>query len=157
MHDYTALLEEILSQGTVFSLGTVDTAGVWVADVNYVHKIFNIYWASHILSRHSRALERNPHVAGSITLHQSIGEGDKGLQISGLAKRIYDTREEIFSLYKTKRKKAEPFLLPEGYSWYCLEPQYIDLIYEPLFGREKKKIEVLGTFLLLRNASSAEF
>lgn len=148
---YDALIEEILSQGTVLSLGTVDSAGVWVADVNYVHRDFFLYFASHPLCRHSRALEHNDRAAGTITLHTNLGEEEKGLQMSGLARRVYTSCEDIFSLYKHKRRKTENFTLPSEYVWYVFQPEKIDLIYEAVLGKQKKRFDVIGTSLLVRN------
>ncbi|MDP3728720.1 MAG: pyridoxamine 5'-phosphate oxidase family protein [bacterium] len=140
MNDLQKYISEILQEGYLMSLATSDTVGLWVADVIYVHNDLDIYWASHMLARHSRALERNPSVAGSITLTQRTDEPDKGLQIAGIAGKLFLDTEKILTLYRKKRGKAADYSLPSGYAWYCLKPSIMDLIYEPVFGGEKQKI-----------------
>ncbi len=142
--DISRYVQEVLEKGYLMSLATVDTAGPWVADVVYVHKEdFSLYWGSHILSRHSRALERNALVAASITLTQRAGEPDIGLQIAGKAQKVDSGLEELGVLYQRKKGRTEPFLLREGYAWYCLRPSFMDLTYEPEFGWVKKKFHFL--------------
>lgn len=139
MKDVLDYVSEVLEKGYLMSLATSDTAGLWVADVAYVHQDLNIYWASHPLSRHSRALERNSSVAGCITLTQRTGEPEIGLQFAGHAKRILSGAEEILELYQQKKKKAD-FTIPLDFLWYVLQPELMDLLYEPVFGKKKQKI-----------------
>ena len=43
--DIKKRIKEVLDRGHLMSLGISDEAGVWVADVIYIHDdIFNIYW-----------------------------------------------------------------------------------------------------------------
>ena len=145
MTDLFSLVDDVLTKGYLLSLATSDTHGLWVADVSYVHRDLQIYWASHVLSRHSRALERNPFAAGSITLTQKAGEEDISVQMAGLARRVEEGSEDLLKKYRTKSGKAD-FVLHEGYAWYCLEPNLIDLIYEPEFGKEKQRVLPVRAF-----------
>ena len=57
------LAREILEDGFLMSLGTIDEGGVWVADIIFVPEEWELYWVSMPDARHSKALERNPKVA----------------------------------------------------------------------------------------------
>ena len=138
------------------SLATSDAGGLWVADVTYVSDDLTVYWPSHPLVRHSRALERNPFVAGSITLNTEPHQLDKGLQFSGVARRFRDDSTRVLPLYNKKRKNDEDVSLPQDFVWYCLQLTLIDLIYEPLFGKEKKSFEGICSALLVRNRFSQD-
>ena len=63
-------ITEVLEQGYLMSLGTVDDRGVWVADVIYVFDDdLNLYWMSKTFRRHSETIDKtNSQVAGTITI-----------------------------------------------------------------------------------------
>lgn len=94
MHNLKEQIIEVLQQGHVLSLGTLDNQGVWVADVIYVHDDeLNIYWMSYESTRHSKAIEINQKVAGTITVREK--EDDLGLQIEGIAQPITGNYELV--------------------------------------------------------------
>lgn len=132
---------EVLEKGYVISLGTVDTGGAWVTDLVYVHDDeLNVYWFSYDTPRHSTALTANPKVAGTITLSANTKDPDIGLQIEGVAEKIEDLEGKIALSYNAKKGRATPWILKEGQFWYRLKPTKIELIYEPLFGFDKKTL-----------------
>ena len=134
---------EVLQQGHVLSLGTLDNQGVWVADVIYVHdNELNIYWMSYESTRHSKAIKINQKVAGTITVREK--EDDLGLQIEGRAHATQSTRE-LLDKYQQKRNrpssKNEEEIL-NGRKWYCLKPTLIQLLNKKEFGYEKKTLQL---------------
>lgn len=148
MKDIKKLVKEILNQGYLMSLATLDSGGIWVSDVIYIYdRKFNIWWMSKTFRRHSKAILENPKVAGTITITQKPGEPDLGLQIEGLAEKIEGDNLEIAKKHRKKRNKPLPkkenevFDTPED-SWYKLTPTKIELIYEPLFDHNKQVLNL---------------
>lgn len=143
-NDIKKLIKEVLEKGYLMSLATVDDEGVWVADVIYIFDDdFNIHWMSKPNRRHSLAIEKNPKVAGTITV-SGQGEDNMGIQFEGLAEKIEGQRYDLAVKHFFKRKKPMPkekdnVLL--GSLWYVLKPTKIELICEKLFGFEKQKLE----------------
>lgn len=138
------LIHEVLGKGYLMSLGTMDDGGVWVCDVIYIFDdALNIYWMSKGFRRHSKAIEKNPKVAGTITI-SAQGEDNLGVQFAGTAERIEGTRYDLAKKHYAKRRKPEPKenddVLDGGY-WYVLKPNKIELICERLYGFEKQKLE----------------
>ena len=143
--DTKALIKEILENGYLMSLATVDDGGPWVSDVIYLHDDdMNIYWMSNHTSRHSQALLKNPHVAGTITASLPKQPG-LGIQFSGTAKKIDGPHPELSKKHRTKRDKPLPNdgedILQGDESWYCITPKVMELIHEPLLGFKKEKLE----------------
>jgi len=142
MTDLKKLALDILSQGYLVSLGTMDQGGVWVSDIVYTYDDnLNIYWVSNPSVRHSQALTVKPAVAATITLEAGPGKPNIGLQISGVAESVEETRE-IREGYAAKRQRTYEEAVRPGVGWYRLAPKVIEVIYEPLFGWEKQKIEL---------------
>jgi uncharacterized protein YhbP (UPF0306 family) len=139
------LIKEVLSEGYLMSLGTVDDGGVWVADVIYIFDDnLNIYWMSKLFRRHSKAIEQNSHVAGTITV-SGQGEDNLGIQFEGMVNKIEGERYDLAKKHYAKRKKPEPKETDDvldGGSWYQLKPVKMELIHEKLFGFEKQKLEL---------------
>lgn len=135
------LIQEVLEQGYLMSLATLDDGGVWAADVIYIHDgNFNIFWMSNPDARHSRAILTRSQVAGTITVSDS-GEDNLGIQFSGMAMKIDGPRFNLALKHYEKRKKPAPKDTDDvlgGDSWYQLSPSKIELIHEKLFGFEKK-------------------
>ena len=141
------LILEVLEKGYLMSLATVDEAGPWVSELVFVHDDdLNIYWLSAPTTRHSQAIEADPRVAATIGLcHGSTGE-KVGLQIQGTAEKLEGDILDIAKRNAKKRGKPEPMqageIFQRGQSWYRLRPTKIDLIHQPLFGYEKKYLEL---------------
>ena len=73
--DITKRVQEVLNRGYLMSLGVQDAAGVWVSDVAYTSDDnLVIYWKSDPNSRHSQAILKNGHVAGTITVSNKSGQ-----------------------------------------------------------------------------------
>ncbi len=151
MGEIKRLIEEILARGYVMSLGTVDEGGVWVADVIYIYDTsFNIFWISQISTRHSQAIEKNNHIAGTITT-SVVGGKNEGLQIEGTVERVNRPSLEMIAAHFHKRLGEVPHTMylnendelsePE-ISWYRLKPIKIELFYEKHYGFNKQVIEL---------------
>lgn len=147
MENIKKLIKEVLDKGYLMNLATIDEGGLWVCDVIYVPTDkFELYWLSETKSRHSKAIIKNSQVAATITISNNPGEKNMGLQIEGKAEKIEGDILEIAIKHRLKRKKPAPKkkgeILGVGESWYKITPIKIDLIHEPNFGFEKKKLEL---------------
>ena len=144
------LILEILSKGYVMSLATLDEGGIWVADVVYIFDTdYNIYWKSQVYTRHSKAIQKNSHVAATITTSVKGGKNE-GLQIEGEVERIYQSTLEMFNAHLQKRLGDVPHtkyydandkLIDPEISWYRLRPKKIELIFEKYYEFDKQVIE----------------
>lgn len=147
MEETRKLIEKILEKGYLLSLATIDDGGLWVSDVIYVHDSdLNIYWLSQTNTRHSQAILKDNRVAGSITISNNPDENEIGLQLEGTAEKVNGDVFKMAVKHRQKRRKPEPTqedeILDEGESWYRMKPSKIELLYQPLFGFEKRGIEL---------------
>jgi uncharacterized protein YhbP (UPF0306 family) len=138
-------ITEVMEKGYLMSIGTIDDGGPWVADVRYVSdNNYKIYWMSDPKSRHSKAIEKNSHVAASIELNFNFGTPNFGLQMSGTVRKLGLLRPDLAIKYVTRRGKSKPSqlanILRDGYSWYEFNPKFIELNDEENFGFDKQKI-----------------
>lgn len=146
MDQIRPLIERVLSEGYLVSLGTVDDGGPWVADLIFVaDENLNLFWMSKSDARHSQAILKNPRVAGSVTISNNAGEPDFGVQFEGVAEKIEGGLPAIYAQYQEKRRKAnlplsENAKLLAGMSWYRCRPSFYGLIDKSRFGFEKQKM-----------------
>ena len=143
------LAQSILDNGYFLSLATQDDGGLWVSDVFYVaDENWNIYWLSARDTRHSKAIEQNPEVAGTITITTTPEEQSEALQIAGRAERVSEDRdsaiENLFLQKRGKEKKTEADRYNGGQSWYQLTPTKIRLSHQRTFGLEKQDVELVA-------------
>ncbi len=141
------LIKLVLEKGFLMSLATVDKNGPWVSDVIYVYDDkLNLYFLSEVNTRHSKAIINNPKVAVSITVWAKQGDDNIGLQLEGRAKKINGDIFQMAIKHRLKRNKKPPKkegeILGPNESWYCLKPTKIELIYEPLYGFNKKELKL---------------
>ncbi len=137
------LAQDILDKGYFISLATLDDGGPWVSDVFYVaDENWNIYWVSACETRHSKAIEQNKNVAGSIRITTTPQEPSEALQIAGHAEKVGEELSEelqkLFLLKRGREKKAEA----AGQSWYKLVPTKIRLTHQQTFKLEKQDVFV---------------
>ncbi|MEX1997054.1 MAG: pyridoxamine 5'-phosphate oxidase family protein [Candidatus Andersenbacteria bacterium] len=139
------LIQGVLDKGYLMSLATVDESGIWAADVIYVHDDdLNIYWMSDPDVRHSQAIVKNNHVAGTITV-SGQGEDNLGTQFEGVAEKIHGDRYDLAVKHYKKRNKPAPKQdedVLQGDSWYILKPKKFELISERWYGFEKQKLDL---------------
>jgi len=145
-HEIQKIVQNIFNEGYFLSLATIDDGGVWVSDLFYVaDDDWNVYWLSARDTRHSKAIDRNPKVAGTITITTTPQEPSEALQISGYVEVVKgELNEEVEALFLQKRgkqKKAESTRVSEQ-SWYKLTPTKIRLSHEEVFGLEKQDVEL---------------
>lgn len=141
------LVDEILGQGYLMSLGTTDETGPWVSDVIYVYDDkLNLYWLSEIKTRHSQAIKHNRKAAATITLSNKRGEPNVGLQIEGRVEKMDGEQYDLTVKHWTKRKKIPPSreekVVDEEECWWKLTPTKVEIIYEPLWGFKKGALEL---------------
>lgn len=139
------LIQEVLNDGLIMSLGTYDEGGVWVADVVYIHdNDLNLYWTSLQHVRHSKAIEVTDNVACSIRAQETTRD-ERALQIHGTAEKLDGPFFELEKEIRKKRGLSEPKkpgeILEGGYAWYVLRPERIELIHTKLFGYTKQKLD----------------
>ncbi len=143
------LVLETLDRGYLMSLATQDSAGLWACDVIYIHDDdLNIYWMSDPNARHSRSLEFDNNIAGTITISNSAGEDNLGVQFLGVAEKLAGARFDLIVKHFLKRKKIVPpssanlEAILDGDLWYKLTPKFFDIICEERWGHDKKKLEI---------------
>lgn len=146
MIDVRKRIIEVLEQGHLMSLGTVDEGGVWVADVIYIFDDdLNIYWMSDPECRHSKAIEKNNKVSGSITISNKSKENNFGVQFSGKTQKLEGMRFDLAIKHLSKRGyqiPSKPLNILDGDYWYQLRLDFIDLVDEKNFGFDKKKLDL---------------
>ena len=140
------LAQDIFDKGYFFSLATLDDGGLWVSDVFYVADgEWNIYWLSAHDTRHSKAIEQNSEVAGTITITTTPSEPSEALQIAGRAERVNEEQKEkpekLFLQKRGKEKKTEADRY-RGQSRYRLTPTKIRLAHQETFKLEKQDVEI---------------
>lgn len=132
-------------KGYLMSLATMDEGGIWATDVIYVYDDgLNMYWISNPNVRHSKAIEQNNKVAGTITV-SSQGEDNLGIQFEGVVEKLEGDRYDLAVQHYLKRKKPAPTKdedVLEGDAWYILKPKKIELICERLYGFDKQRLDL---------------
>lgn len=142
--DLKARVLEVLENAHLLTIATTDSIGLWAADVVFVHDDnLAIYWMSHEGTRHSKAIENNPNVAGTITVSTASGQPSFGIQISGEANKVDGPRYDLAVKHLPKRgypvpKEDDDVLM--GGSWYMLTPTKIQLVDFANFGYEPKNV-----------------
>lgn len=139
------LSKTVLERGYLMSLGIVDDAGPWVADVIYIFDDdLNLYWMSTTRRRHSMAIDGGHNrVAAAIAVTQGPEMPDEGLQISGTAQRVSEPLLELLKSWMKKKKEPVTTAIGAvltGHVWYKLVPDRIELIYEEKFGYDRQKV-----------------
>jgi uncharacterized protein YhbP (UPF0306 family) len=148
------LVENIMGQAYLMSLATMDENGPWAADVIYTFdKELNLYWLSDKNARHSAAIIKSQKAAATITVSDRSGSPNIGLQIEGEAMMVEGDILDMAIKLNLKKGKAPPAkegeILDETErkygrreSWFKLKPKRIELLYQVLFGTEKKILEL---------------
>lgn len=136
-----SLITEILRNGYLLSLASVDESGPWVSDVIYIEdENFSLYFISRFEFRHSKAFINNSKAAGAITVVEKPEGKSTGVQLEGSITVLAQIPDEPLARYTKKRKGKTRWALAPGEAWYKLTPTNIDLIYEPKFGFTKKTL-----------------
>src|SRR5689334_3120603 len=106
MEDLKKIVGEILMKAILMTLATQDDGGLWASTVNISHDDeFNIYWISSPQVRHSKAIEINSRVAGTITVSTGSNEPNLGLQFPGGAGKVDAVSADVVKKYFNKRGK----------------------------------------------------
>lgn len=147
MEENRKLVNEILDKGYLMSLATLDEGGLWASDLIFVHDDqLNLFWLSEIQTRHSQAILKNTKVAATISLSHEGGQSNIGLQIEGVVEKMSGEHYELTTKLWVKRHKPIPpedeEIVDENECWWKLQPTKIEIIYEPLWGFEKKQLAI---------------
>jgi uncharacterized protein YhbP (UPF0306 family) len=147
MDEVRKIADELLREGYLLSLCTVDESGPWVCDLVYVSDDeMNLYWKSQERSRHSTAILNNPRAAASISVSNKPGEANAGLQIAGEVEKVEAVSRLVEERHNMKKRSAVPEqdkeVLITGEAWYRLKPTKIEVIYEPRWGYLKQTLRL---------------
>lgn len=145
MEDVRALVEEILNDGYLLVLATIDADGPWTAPVVFVpDDALNLYWISLPETRHSRAIAHRPAVGGTIIASHK-DQDERAVQISGTAEAVDDVPFALEMAFAQKRGEPIPerhggVLSFDGkqYQWYKLTPSTFKLTYNRHFGYDNR-------------------
>ncbi|MFA6408257.1 MAG: pyridoxamine 5'-phosphate oxidase family protein [Candidatus Paceibacterota bacterium] len=146
MIDLRKRVIEVLDQTHLMSLGTVDSEGVWVADVIFIYDDdLNIYWMSNHACRHSVAILESNRVAGTITRTVKSKEPNLGIQLEGVVQKLEGVQFDLMVKHLAKRGYTIPspskaLEILGDTSWYKLVPIRIDLIDEENFGFNRQTV-----------------
>ena len=133
--DVKLRIGEVLRQGRLMSLATIDESGPWVSDLIYIHDdSYCLYWISRLERRHSKALSTRPEVALSITIEHL--KKDLGLQMEGTARRL-TSAPSVAAVY-WKKRGAPKVPISDEHAWYQCTPTKIELLDEVNFGVVKQ-------------------
>jgi uncharacterized protein YhbP (UPF0306 family) len=120
------------------SLATADEDGPHAANLFYACDGLALVWVSAADARHSRAIEKSPHVAATVAPDYSDFAVIKGLQIEGTARQVTDTdrRQAYLAILQTRypflaQRAALAAPVRDAYAHaavYRLEPSRIVLI-----------------------------
>jgi len=148
MVDIRKRILEVLDQTHLMSLAINDSNGPWVADVLFIYDDnLNIYWMSDPATRHSKAIQENNKVAGSITHSTKSKEANFGIQFNGIAEQLEGVQFKLLVKHLVKRGYPKPKLsqamkLLDGDCWYKLIPTRIGLIDEKHFGYDRQELDL---------------
>lgn len=105
----------IIDSNKFMSVATSHSNDTWIAPVFYAtDENYNLYFVSHLRSKHAIHIILNTNVAVSIfDSTQEEGDGANGLQIKGVAYQISKSRyQEVISLFYEKNGiKATPDMI----------------------------------------------
>lgn len=140
--DLRSLVQEVLRDGFVVTLGVSDASGPWIAPVVYVlDDAFDLYWISIADCRHSRAIAEDPKITAAVIAAQDTDD-ERALQMSGRAMRVEGPRFELEQRLQAKRGLPAPQspgeILTDGYEWYRFTPDRFEITYNTLFGYDRQ-------------------
>ncbi|MGH7203754.1 MAG: pyridoxamine 5'-phosphate oxidase family protein [Candidatus Levyibacteriota bacterium] len=114
MADLKKRIYDILKTTRVMQLATTSDNKPWVCNVHfYADENFNIYWISTPTRRHSLDIEKNPHVAITIKVHEDKPDEQYviGLSAEGTAERIVDQEvKNVINHYQEKLGKDKKLM-----------------------------------------------
>ncbi len=89
--DVKSLVQDFLMKAQIMQLGTSHGSKPWVTTLYFAADVnMNIYWLSRESRRHSKEIENNSHVAGTIIFPLNYGDKVRGLQFEGQARMLKD-------------------------------------------------------------------
>lgn len=97
-----------LASTQLMQIATSSNEQPWTATVYFAYDTnLNIYWLSRSDRRHSRDIEKNPKVSGSISKLHTYGEKVRGVQFEGVAEKLMgDDASQCLEIYYNRYNKA---------------------------------------------------
>ncbi len=87
-------VEEYLAEARLMQVATSRQNAPWVCTVYFAFdEALRLIWISAPERRHSREIDANEHVAGTIVLPHVPGSDVRGIQFEGTARKLIDPRE----------------------------------------------------------------
>lgn len=135
--DVAVRIAAFLDAHHVMSLATCGAHGAHAANVFYARDGLALLWVSEPQTRHSLALETNPHVSATVAPDYRDFDEIRGVQISGHARRITDAADRhrarglLEARYPFLRRLADWPAIKEVYDaaqFYRLVPHEMVLI-----------------------------
>lgn len=87
--DLKTLIQDFLEKARIMQVATSRDNQPWACTVHFAYdEDMHLYWISTPERRHSKDLETNDKVAGTVVLPLVPGEPVRGIQFQGIAKRL---------------------------------------------------------------------
>lgn len=88
------MIKEYLEKARLMQVVTAKDNQPWACSVYFAFDDdLNLFWISTPERRHSKEIENNEKVAGTIVLSHTLGDKVRGLQFQGIAKRLTSKEE----------------------------------------------------------------
>jgi uncharacterized protein YhbP (UPF0306 family) len=114
MADIKKQIKNHLKKARVMQLATSADNRPWICNVHfYSDDNLTVYWISTVERRHSRDIEKNPHIAVTIKIHEDTPEEPYiiGLSAEGEAELIAEKEaKKIAAHYKNKLGKPQSLM-----------------------------------------------
>ncbi|EKD64967.1 MAG: hypothetical protein ACD_50C00231G0011 [uncultured bacterium] len=145
------LIEEYIEKAKLMQVATSRNNRPWACSVYFAYDDkWNLYWISLSSARHSKEIEKNKKVAGTIVLPHKHGDEVRGLQFEGVAK-VLKSKNEISSAmeYYAKRfgvsgKRVKAIIEnTDGHLCYVVRPKsfvLFDTLNYPNDSRQEYKL-----------------
>ncbi|HEV2339297.1 MAG TPA: pyridoxamine 5'-phosphate oxidase family protein [Patescibacteria group bacterium] len=88
------LIEDYLQEAMLMQIATAKNNQPWVCTVHFASdNALHLFWISQPDRRHSKEIEENALVAGTIVIPHTKDQKARGLQFQGIAKKLTDKKE----------------------------------------------------------------
>jgi uncharacterized protein YhbP (UPF0306 family) len=137
---------DILQTQLLLNLATCSNDTPWCCTLEFVSKGTDIYWKSDRDSLHSKNIEQNKNVAGTINLPLDDKNRGIGIQFAGNCSPVETSEfDELNKLLAEKRGKIlsqEIVVKENSRQWYKASFTKCYLLHEPLLGYERIELSL---------------
>lgn len=146
-------IEDYLFQARLMQVATSHENSPWVCTVYFAcDDALNLIWISTPERRHSREIDVNPRVAGTIVFPHTPGADVRGIQFEGTARKLTDPKEVTHALsHYAKRYGLEEARISaiaantDGHACYILTPNSYVLFDEVNFPDSPRQVYDMPT------------